>query len=340
MKHDSSVFQRIREYFLKRKSRRDARAFELEMESDAFLYEAVEGLEEMHPYDIQSAMDELEIGIDNRLSHKVDVPWKKLGLGAAALLVGAGVVYLIVALASSAGNSEAPGPVAETMEFTPQAEVAAVESSLVRTPMNDSVVGLGHVYYQKYRKEPEPVPVTQPEEKTLAVEGPVKPQVEKTKPVAAAPQETLEVAQVDTSETSSLLETTGPRAEKKFSFGEADSGKEKLSETPEATDENITGENEAEGASVEGKAAPAQPKGGMPAYTTYLKNSLQTTDEMPSGNVVLSFQFDKSGKPKRVNVEKSLCDACDKEAVRLIESGISWDVDNHNERVSIEVPFP
>lgn len=78
----------------------------------------------------------------------------------------------------------------------------------------------------------------------------------------------------------------------------------------------------------------------MASYRQYLNNNLQKSEGMPSGTVIVTFEFDKDGKPKKVEVAKSLCTACDAEAKRLIENGPAWDVEDRKERATIEVVFP
>ncbi len=54
----------------------------------------------------------------------------------------------------------------------------------------------------------------------------------------------------------------------------------------------------------------------------YLKNKKQTSEAV--GLVQLSFEVSKQGRPINIKVEKSLCDACDKEAIRLLKEGPKW----------------
>jgi outer membrane biosynthesis protein TonB len=83
----------------------------------------------------------------------------------------------------------------------------------------------------------------------------------------------------------------------------------------------------------------AEPKGGMAAYQAYLKKNLKTYGGMPQGSVSLTFELDRSGSPKKISVAKSLCTACDAEAIRLIENGPTWEANDSKEPVSIKVNF-
>lgn len=70
----------------------------------------------------------------------------------------------------------------------------------------------------------------------------------------------------------------------------------------------------------------ATPVGGRKAYRKYLKENLRipTGSEGERGKVVVGFTVTASGKVSEVKVLKSLCPACDAEAVRLVEEGPAW----------------
>lgn len=72
-----------------------------------------------------------------------------------------------------------------------------------------------------------------------------------------------------------------------------------------------------------------EPADGWDNYDTYLVNNLNPPEEIKtkqkSGGVVqISFEVDKNGEPISIRIEKSLCDKCDKEAIRLIKEGPKW----------------
>jgi len=69
-----------------------------------------------------------------------------------------------------------------------------------------------------------------------------------------------------------------------------------------------------------------EPEDGWENYDTYIANNLMMTDILKSkatsgGQVELSFDVDKDGRPVNITVTKSLCDSCDKEAIRLVKEG-------------------
>lgn len=71
-----------------------------------------------------------------------------------------------------------------------------------------------------------------------------------------------------------------------------------------------------------------EPVDGWNNYDTYLANNLNVPESYRStrqsstgGKVEVSFEVDGQGEPINIRVEKSLCEACDKEAIRLIKDG-------------------
>ncbi|MCX6319884.1 MAG: carboxypeptidase-like regulatory domain-containing protein [Bacteroidetes bacterium] len=72
-----------------------------------------------------------------------------------------------------------------------------------------------------------------------------------------------------------------------------------------------------------------EPADGWENYDAYLVNNLEVPEDIKSrqnanGSVQVSFEVDKYGEPINIKVEKSLCDKCDQEAIRLIKNGPKW----------------
>jgi hypothetical protein len=72
-----------------------------------------------------------------------------------------------------------------------------------------------------------------------------------------------------------------------------------------------------------------EPADGWEYYDTYLVNNLNVpeifeTKPSSGSEVEVSFEVNKDGEPVNIKVEKSLCDKCDKEAIRLIKEGPKW----------------
>ncbi len=87
------------------------------------------------------------------------------------------------------------------------------------------------------------------------------------------------------------------------------------------------------------------PADGWENYDTYLSNNLVMPEEYrnkPSSTataVEVSFEVDAKGEPVNIRVEKSLCDKCDKEAIRLVKEGPKWKRNARNGRTTVTIPF-
>lgn len=88
-----------------------------------------------------------------------------------------------------------------------------------------------------------------------------------------------------------------------------------------------------------------EPADGWNNYSTYLANNLNIPQDLRNkGNsnkqVQLSFEVNQQGDPINIRVEKSLCDKCDEEAVRVVKQGPKWKKKNKRaKRITISVPF-
>ncbi|MEI9808706.1 MAG: carboxypeptidase-like regulatory domain-containing protein [Bacteroidota bacterium] len=89
-----------------------------------------------------------------------------------------------------------------------------------------------------------------------------------------------------------------------------------------------------------------EPADGWASYDTYLANNLNVPENFDvkknesSDAVELSFEVNKYGDPVNIRVEKSLCDKCDKEAIRLVKDGPKWKRKaKKGKRTTVKVPF-
>ncbi|MBL7743623.1 MAG: carboxypeptidase-like regulatory domain-containing protein, partial [Chitinophagaceae bacterium] len=89
-----------------------------------------------------------------------------------------------------------------------------------------------------------------------------------------------------------------------------------------------------------------EPADGWTSYGSYLANNLNVPESFDTKknidqNVVeLSFEVNKFGDPVNIRVEKSLCDKCDKEAIRLVKEGPKWKRKaKKGKRTTVRVPF-
>jgi CarboxypepD_reg-like domain/Gram-negative bacterial TonB protein C-terminal len=87
-----------------------------------------------------------------------------------------------------------------------------------------------------------------------------------------------------------------------------------------------------------------EPADGWNNYGTYLANNINVSDDVKrrygKGQVQVSFDVNQNGDPVNIKVERSLCQKCDEEAIRLIREGPKWKKKNKKaRRVTISVPF-
>ncbi len=88
-----------------------------------------------------------------------------------------------------------------------------------------------------------------------------------------------------------------------------------------------------------------EPADGWTKYDSYLANNLKLPDSyktkpQESGEVELSFEVNSIGEPINIKVERSLCEVCDKEAIRLLKDGPKWKRKaKKGKRTTIKIPF-
>jgi CarboxypepD_reg-like domain len=88
-----------------------------------------------------------------------------------------------------------------------------------------------------------------------------------------------------------------------------------------------------------------EPADGWDNYDSYLANNLKEPEDLKTkqsigtGIVELSFEVDKNGEPVKIKVEKSLCNTCDKEAIRLVKEGPKWKRNAKKGRTTVKVNF-
>lgn len=88
-----------------------------------------------------------------------------------------------------------------------------------------------------------------------------------------------------------------------------------------------------------------EPADGWSNYEVYLANNLNIPDNLEKGEsnrgqVSVSFEVNQNGDPVNIQVEKSLCQKCDDEAIRVVKQGPKWKKKNNkNRRVTINIPF-
>jgi len=79
---------------------------------------------------------------------------------------------------------------------------------------------------------------------------------------------------------------------------------------------------------------------GDNAYNDYIKNNQKTVvadaDENQHGKVILIFKVNENGRPVDISVLRSLNQAADREAVRLLQNGPNWTVSNKNSYLEVD----
>ncbi|MFC0773162.1 carboxypeptidase-like regulatory domain-containing protein [Terrimonas alba] len=89
----------------------------------------------------------------------------------------------------------------------------------------------------------------------------------------------------------------------------------------------------------------AEPADGWNNYDLYLANNLKTPEtfkdkqEGSQGEVELSFEVSKSGEPINITVKRSLCESCDKEAIRLLKEGPKWKRKAKKGKATVTISF-
>jgi hypothetical protein len=87
----------------------------------------------------------------------------------------------------------------------------------------------------------------------------------------------------------------------------------------------------------------AEPEKGVAAYDEYVAENLQLPEgeiqKNISGEIRLAFDVNETGQATNITVEKSLCAACDKEAIRILQQGPKWVKKKKNEKGKLSIKF-
>lgn len=332
-------------------SKEEKYAFEKNMEQDPFIYEAAEGLEGLSVEEIVADLHRVKKQL-NRPKRLVGMVWKIAA--AAALLVVGGM---------AAWRLTTPWPDQQVAEQEPTVGTTAADS-LVATadlPLEEEVeeqaaAGAGAA-------EPQPA-TSEVSGTTSASEPPVQtPQVAEAgeQQVTGNPtandasglfaeadevevfddvltdrEEVLDLSIADDAEKKEIVaepvpqEVTAPKLTEfnavAASASEADSAPKKVSAArTSAGGVSRSAAPPSLAYDVEG-AGPvnASPVGGWEAFTRYVRENQQKSADMVAGKVFLTFTVGPQGQPQNISVLKSLCAACDREAIRLLSNSGAW----------------
>ena len=90
----------------------------------------------------------------------------------------------------------------------------------------------------------------------------------------------------------------------------------------------------------------AEPADGWSNYDLYLANNIKEPDELKEKNttgehgiVELLFEVSLTGEPVNISVKKSLCEACDREAIRLLKEGPKWKRRSKKGKTTVTISF-
>lgn len=346
MKHDSDILKRIKNYFMRRKSADEAHAFEREIERDAFLYEAIEGLEDILSSDLQQALDELDDRLDERIAERpLYLKWQLAASVAVLLTFGAGIYALIqkkgpqndvnityqLDSIKTVSDSTVYQPREEAISFNPlqdfDEESNDSQSLSLSTIGNESTIN-------------EPVLNEEPKKEIAKDEAIVFAEVDEMKSKkSVSPEAQMDASRDLISETNTEeIAVTGSETGTRFNT-QTTANNTAASKAVTSVSEvklNMASDEPAVNVLANERATPV---GGRMAYDAYIKRSVRRTPGMPEGLVTLQFEFDKDGRPKKIEIVRSLCTACDLEAKRIISEGPSWQVTDRKEVVTISVPF-
>lgn len=350
MKHDSDILKRIKTYFMRRKSAEEAHTFEREVEKDPFLYEAMEGLEGMLTSDIQQALDELDYRLDD--SVKAVAWYQNWKLAASVILIlglGSTLFWLIPADQSNAEpeytldeNGNEYNPRLKSPEF-PTLEAGFAMDSMSRAVASQDSMLDGIVAAAEPQTVPEAIYKDESvvtEISDVAMNG-----FSASGTSEADPEEEISMVEDDLEEAQSediLME------EEAFALSEAprksnavpasNQLESKSSDYYETVSESVS--KAKRDPSSTSSSSQVVPVDGMKAYRAYLNKNIRASEGMPSGTVLLSFDVDRNGRPKKVQVVNSLCTACDAEAIRLLVNGPKWSTEDKKAKGSISISFP
>jgi outer membrane biosynthesis protein TonB len=305
-----------------RGQRRGKAAHRIEREAmqDPFLAEALEGFDA-----VKGEHNEHIAGIRKRLSRKMRHTHLKItytGIAASvALCLAIGSYFLLNRTQEEfIAQIESPSFVAEEIEVPVQEESAQA----------------------KTQQEPQPRFASGKEEHEA-------PQTfEKVSPPPSALVEAEVSDKMDISETAIREEETSAESAVAVEFARSKrSEKESPADTVMQALQENTSMKKAVAASPEAvnklsSNRKPEPEIGIKAYKKYLKEALIRPSEGEcakiKGTVEVEFKINADSKPYGFAVKRSLCEAADREAIRLIEQGSRWTGDR-SQTVTLEVKF-
>ncbi|WP_416868106.1 MAG: hypothetical protein ACMVP2_14090 [Imperialibacter sp.] len=340
-------------YLNEEMSSKEKYAFERKAENDPFLYEAMEGLQDM---DVKLLAKDLA-DMKKKLTRSESAPfysfsnvWKIAAVATLLLVAGFSAWRLTMSPRSeenastetlAADSSVAindPAPI-ERDETEEQADSA--KSTTDNTSSQQNLVAESQLVES-------PKPVAGEENASPQVSGPpvaVADEAELSDEIAVAEEtpdltlaDDIEIAQAEESNQGAGLalqeterkeiatepvpqEVTAPQLSELNAITAADASSDAAKAKKEA---DQASQPVARSARIATTTQLATPVAGLEAFRRYVTDNQQKTADMVSGEVGLSFTLNAQGTPQNIKVTKPLCQACDQEAIRLLQNGGAW----------------
>jgi hypothetical protein len=336
-------------YLNEEMSSKEKYTFERKAENDPFLYEAMEGLQDM---DVKLLSKDLA-DMKKKLTRSESAPfysfsnvWKiaavvtlllVAGFSAWRLTMSSGVEENASAETLAADSSVAindPGPI-EVDETEEQAD--SVKATTGNTSSQQNLVA-------ESQPVETPKPVAGEEKANPQVTGPpvaVADEAELSDEIAVAEETPLTLADdIEVTQAEESREGAGSAVQEAERKEIASEPAPQEVTAPKLSEFNaITSADVSTGAAKAKKEADqsnppvariatttqlARPVAGLESFRKYVTDNQQKTADMVTGEVGLSFTLNAQGIPQNIKVTKPLCQACDQEAIRLLQNGGAW----------------
>ncbi|MEQ9373952.1 MAG: hypothetical protein RIG68_02155 [Imperialibacter sp.] len=339
-------------YLNEEMSSKEKYAFERKEENDPFLYEAMEGLQDVDVKLLAKDLADMKKKLARSEStsfYSFSNIWKIAAVVTLLLVAGFSAWRLtmlpgseenasagtLAADSSVAINEPAPIEVAETEEQADSAKATTDNTSSQQNLVAES------------QPVETPKPIADEEKESPQVTGPpvaVADEAELSDEIAVAEEtpdltlaDDIEFAQAEESSQGAGLalqetekkdiatetvpqEVTAPQLSELNAITAADASSGAAKAKKEADQSNQPVARSARIATTQ----VATPLAGLEAFRKYVTDNQLKTADMVTGEVGLSFTLNAQGIPQNINVTKPLCQACDQEAIRLLQNGGAW----------------
>jgi hypothetical protein len=339
-------------YLNEEMSSKEKYAFERKAENDTFLYEAMEGLQDMDVKHLAKDLADMKKKLarpENTSFYSFSNVWKIAAVITLMLVAGFSAWRLTMlpgseenastetlsADSSVATNDLAPIEMDETEEQADSAKSTADNTSFQQNLVAESQpVETPKPVAEEEKASPQTTgpPVAVADEAELSDEIAV---TEETPDLTLA--DNIEVTQAEeSSEGAGLAVQEAERKEIASEPAPQEVTAPALSEFNAITSADVStgaakAKKEADQASQpvarSARIATTQvatPLAGLEAFRKYVTDNQLKTADMVTGEVGLSFTLNAQGIPQNIKVTKPLCQACDREAIRLLQNGGPW----------------